>query len=306
VQQQRRLEERKKDEAEFAERRRKDDERRRQEEEARKAKMEEDKLRREEEKRKRQLMMAGAFCGGVVAEGGVPNFTVNKKAHEAGAPESGGGPKKRGRSAEEIAEAKRNYMSIVSRPVDVSNMMPNDIKLKIKQLYSRIVKLEGDKYDLEQRKSRQEYDLKELDSRRQQEARNKALKMGLNEDEMQIGKHPPKVLTASRFDRVVDRRGYGDKREIFENPYMKPNPSIAHGSGRPPSEWGRKEFDELEQIRKNLEPPKYVEQVKAEGDEARPPVPVIPMEIPSSDFDESPKQQEAPPPAPEKKQRLRV
>lgn len=53
-------------------------------------------------------------------------------------------------------------MSIVNRPADTSNMLPNDIKAKIKHLYARIVKLEGDKYDLEQRKSRQDYDVTPL------------------------------------------------------------------------------------------------------------------------------------------------
>jgi len=246
-------------------------------------------------------MMAGAFCGGT-PEGNGPNFTVTKK-DRLGVVESSGG--KKGRSAEQIAESKRNYMTIVNRPADVSNMLPNDIKAKIKQLYARILKIEGEKYDLEKRKDRQEYDLKEMESRRQQEARNKAMKMGVSEDELQIGKHPPKVLVASKFDRQVDRRGYGDKRELYENPFVKPQPSIAHGSGRPPTEWGRRELEELENIRKNLEPPKYVEQVKAEGDEARPPVPVIPMQIPSGDFAEAPQQETAPPPAAPKK-RVRI
>lgn len=50
-------------------------------------------------------------------------------------------------------------MSIVNRPVDISNLLPNDLKAKIKQLVARIVKLEGEKYDLEKRNERQDYDV---------------------------------------------------------------------------------------------------------------------------------------------------
>jgi len=50
-------------------------------------------------------------------------------------------------------------MSIVNRPADTSNMLPNDIKAKIKQLHARIVKLVGEKYDLEKRKQLQDYDV---------------------------------------------------------------------------------------------------------------------------------------------------
>ncbi|CAK5085795.1 unnamed protein product [Meloidogyne enterolobii] len=278
-----RLEERKKEEAEMAAIRKQDEERRRKEEEERKKRVEEEKARKEAERHKRQMMMAGSFIGGGTGEKGVRNFVIEKRGEgEKLGPKSEGGARRKGPSAAEAAEAKRNYMAIVNRPVDVDKMLPNDIKNKIKQLHARIVKLEGEKYDLEKRKGRQEYDLKELSERQKQAARQKALNTGVDPTEVEDSNFPPKVRVASKFDRKTDRREYGERREMFENPAAPPEPEIAHGSGRPPSEWGRKEFEELEQIRKNLEPPKYMEQVVAEGDAARPPVPVIPLQIPGN------------------------
>lgn len=69
---------------------------------------------------------------------------------------------RKAKTAEEIAEAKSNYMAIVNKPADVSNLLPNDLKIKIKQLHAKIVRLESEKYDLHKRHERQDYDLKEL------------------------------------------------------------------------------------------------------------------------------------------------
>jgi troponin T len=276
--QQKRREERAQEEREFAERRRQDDERRRQEEEERKARSEAEKRRKEEEKLKRQQMMAGSFSLGGGSAG--RNFTVQKS--EGGGPASLAGPEKtKGMSAEQQADAKRNYVASVCRPVDVANLLPNDLKDRIRDLHKRICKLEAEKYDLEKRAERQEYDLRELNARERQAARNKALQKGIDPVEAEETKHPPKITTASKFDRQIDRRGYGDRRELFEKPVQKPAPKIARGTGRPPPEWGRRENEELEQLRKNLEPPKYVEQVKDEN--ARPPVEPKPLQLPSDD-----------------------
>ncbi|KAI6235295.1 Tnt-2 [Aphelenchoides besseyi] len=282
-----RRKQREQEEAEFAERRREDEARRRQQEEERKAKIEAEKVRRAEEKMKRQQMMAGGFAGFQGGAGEGKNFVIPEKGEASEDSKPGLGQPSTGRkglSSEQKAEAKRNYMSIVNRPVDVSNLLPNDIKAKIKQLHAKIVKLEGEKYDLEKRQERQDYDLKELTEREKNQARSKAMKAGVEPTE-DAGSGPPKVNVSSKFDRQVDRRSYGDRRNLFEKPFVKPAPSIAHGSGRPPPQWGAKNTEELEVIRKtNEERPKYIE--AAPIDKVLP-CQVIPMQIPTEEFDEN-------------------
>jgi troponin T len=231
-------------------------------------------------------MIAGSLLGAVGAGGGA-NFTIEKGSGGIAGQEGEGGKKKRGPTAEQIAAAKKQYIDIISRKPDTSNILPNDLKIAIKRLHTRIDRIVGEMYDLQQRSGRQEYDLKELHDRELQAQRNKALKMGVDPSETGDLKHPPKVHVSSKFDRQTDRRSYVDRKDLFENPNKPPEPKIAHGTARPPTEWGRKKgtgvMDEIEQIRKNLEPPKYIEQAPIEG--AKPPVSAIPMQIPDDDYE---------------------
>uniref|UniRef100_A0A915C2W0 Troponin T n=1 Tax=Parascaris univalens TaxID=6257 RepID=A0A915C2W0_PARUN len=283
--QERRREERAEEEREMAERLRIADERRRQEEEESKARVEAQKKRRDEERRKRQEMIAGSLAGKAASAENATgrNFVVMKR--EKGDLFSSKAQKQE-KSHEEKEAAKKAFMAALSRKPDVSELLINDLKQRIVQLHQRICKIEAEKYDLEKRQERQDYDLKELHEREKQVARNKALQRGLDPDEAAASIHPPKINVASKFDRQIDRRSYGDRRTLFEHPFIKKPPSIVHGTARPPPEWGRTDNEELEQLRKILEPPKYVEQVKVEG--VRPPIQPIPLSIPPLNEDEPP------------------
>uniref|UniRef100_A0A914C2T3 Troponin T n=1 Tax=Acrobeloides nanus TaxID=290746 RepID=A0A914C2T3_9BILA len=288
-----RLKEREEEERKYAELRQAADERRRQEEEDRKNKIEADKRRKEEKKLREKELMSGAILGGFATEGGEGagqakrNFTVSKKQEGDGS-EPTAAEKKSGITPEQREENKKAYINMVCRKMNVEDMLPNDIKDAVKKLHQRLTRLEGEKYDLEKRHDRQDYDLKELGERQKQVARNKALQRGLDVEEAANSPHPPKITVASKFDRQIDRRSYGDRKDLFENPFVAPAPKLVRGTARPPADWGRKKgtgvMDEIETLRKNLEPPKYVENAPLEG--ARPPVEPIPLQIPDEDAPE--------------------
>ncbi|KHN78619.1 Troponin T [Toxocara canis] len=264
--------------------------------EERKVRAEAEKRRKEEERMKRQQMMAGSFVTASVAGG--KNFTISK--HEQ-AEKFGNlaGQQQKPTEAGKSEEAKKAYLASVARVIDVTELLPNDLKDHIKRIHARICKLEAEKYDLEKRHERQEYDLKELHERERQAARHKAMQRGLDPEEAVASVHPPKISVLSKFDRQVDRRSYTDRRELYEKPVIPKPPKIARGTARPPPEWGRRDNEELEVLRKNLEPPKYVEQVKLEG--AKPPVEPKPLVLPNPDDveeDEPPPPAEAPAEAP--------
>merc|ERR1711913_256170 len=122
----------------------------------------------------------------------------------------------KGKSKEQLAEEKRVALAVrVSPLTGVEEMSQGALQEKAGEFWKRIVKLETEKYDLEMRMNRQDYDLKELGERQKQQLRQKALKKGLDPEAL-TGKHPPKIQTASKFERRPDSRTYEDKKRLFE------------------------------------------------------------------------------------------
>merc|ERR1740128_796262 len=89
------------------------------------------------------------------------------------------------------------------------------LKSKASELWETIVRLETEKYDLEERQRRQDYDLKELKERQRQQNKQKAIKLGLDPEAL-TGKYPPKIRMYSKYERRTDTRTYEDRRKLYE------------------------------------------------------------------------------------------
>merc|ERR1719378_1138015 len=122
----------------------------------------------------------------------------------------------KGKSKEQLAEEKRVALAVRVAPlVGLEEMSQSALQEKASEFWKRIVKLETEKYDLVMRMNRQDYDIRELRERQKQQLRQKALKKGLDPEAL-TGKHPPKIQTASKFERRPDSRTYEDKKKLFE------------------------------------------------------------------------------------------
>merc|ERR1712026_588690 len=119
------------------------------------------------------------------------------------------------KTKEQLEEEKKISLSIRIKPLDVEAMDSDQLQSKAKELWETIVRLETEKYDLEERQKRQDYDLKELKERQKQQLRQKAMKKGLDPEAL-TGKYPPKIRMHSKYERRTDTRTYEDRRKLYE------------------------------------------------------------------------------------------
>merc|ERR1719223_2672295 len=119
------------------------------------------------------------------------------------------------KTKEQLEEEKKISLSIRIHPLELDGMDIDSLKEKGKDLWELIVKLETEKYDLEEKVKRQDYDLKELKERQKAQLRAKALKKGLDPEAL-TGKYPPKIRMYSKYERRTDTRSYDDRKKMYE------------------------------------------------------------------------------------------
>lgn len=124
------------------------------------------------------------------------------------------------KTKEQLADDKRIAMKYRLKPLNIGEgLRTAEIRKIVNDLWSNIMQLESDKYDLEEEQRRQEYHLKELMERQKQINKNKSLKMGLDIEDMSSNV-PPKVRLASKYERKVDRRSFKEKTSLFDGGYI--------------------------------------------------------------------------------------
>merc|ERR1712152_3260 len=123
--------------------------------------------------------------------------------------------KEMSKSKEQVEEEMKISLGIRLKPLPLESMDSDELRAKANSIWNTIVELETDKYDYEQRKLDQDYELKELNERRKLQLRNKAIKKGLAPEAF-CGAHPPRIHMFSKYERRTDTRTYGDRKKLYE------------------------------------------------------------------------------------------
>jgi len=178
---------------------------RKEEADKRAAEAEEKKKRLEEAEAKRQEMLDAQKAD--KAGAGAKKSTAGTEGNDA--------RKEMTKTKEQLEEEKKIALSIRIKPLDLDSMDTDDLKDKAKELFNIVIALETDKYDYEQRRVTQDYELNELKERQKAQLRQKALKKGLDPEAFS-GKYPPPIRMYSKYERRTDTRTYEDRKKLYE------------------------------------------------------------------------------------------
>merc|ERR1711978_704883 len=171
---------------------------------------------------------------------------------------------------EQLEEEKKIALSIRIKPLDLDSMGTDDLKDKAKELFNIVIALETDKYDYEQRRITQDYELNELKERQKAQLRQMALKKGLDPEAFS-GKYPPPIRMYSKYERRTDTRTYEDRKEKYDEWSKRPAKRLPKWFGERP---GKKagdaetpEGEEAEEAAPVEEEEEYEEEEEEEEEE---------------------------------------
>lgn len=168
------------------------------------------------------------------------NFKVSKKSESEKADiklDSVMSKEELQKSKEQLEEEKQAILAQRIQPCVTEGLAADKLIEKAKELQEHIRRLEGDKYDLEQRYKRQQYDMIELAERSRQMNKGKGRGTGVQVDESfdrladKFTSAPPKILLCSKYERHTDHRSYGDRITHFEELAKEPPPPVLNRVG---------------------------------------------------------------------------
>ncbi|XP_041365191.1 troponin T-like isoform X2 [Gigantopelta aegis] len=237
-----RKKEREEEEKKLAELRAQEDARMKAEAEVRKRKKAEEEARLKAEKERKKLEAEERLS---MAK--KPNFVITKRSDSDKAPGSLDplSAEDMQKSKEQLEEEKRAILSQRIQPIGIEGLASDKLLLRAKELNETIRRLVGDKYDLEQRFKRQQYDMIELAERARQMNKGKG-KRGVSTVQVdesfdrladKFTSAPPKIQLCSKYERHTDHRTYNERQTLFEALAVEPPPpEIQHvGGWEPPS-----------------------------------------------------------------------
>jgi len=126
------------------------------------------------------------------------------------------------KSKEQLEEEKQAILAQRIQPLVLDGLAADKLIEKSKELHDHIKRLEGDKYDLEDRFKRQQYDMIELAERARQMNKGKGKRATVQVDESfdrlsdKFGSAPPKIQLCSKYERHTDHRSYKQRIDLFE------------------------------------------------------------------------------------------
>ncbi|XP_062609548.1 troponin T, skeletal muscle-like [Saccostrea cucullata] len=188
------------------------------EEEKKKKKLEEEQKRKEERERKRREQEI------LIKNMRKPNFVITKHAdgeHQGEENEEGEVQK----SKEQLEAEKRAFLTQKVKPLpDLSGLDVEKLAEQAKELHKEIFRLMNEKYDVEEKFKRQQYDMIELAERARQMSKGKGRK-GISSAQVdesfdrladKFTGAPPKIQLCSKYERHTDHRSYGQRLQLFE------------------------------------------------------------------------------------------